>query len=132
MFAQPAKPWLINTNRFAATRYGYGTNVSPHNHSVPLAESQHHIVNTTNTRGALHDGVEDRLHVCGRAADDAEHLGCCGLVLQRFLKLLEQSNVLDSDDGLVGKSCYKLDLFVGKGENFLSLDQDHSEKGTLP
>ena len=56
--------------------------MSPQNHSVPLAESQHHIINPTNPGGALDDGVENRLHIRGRAADDAEHLGRCGLMLQ--------------------------------------------------
>ena len=56
--------------------------MSPRNHSVALAESQHHVINPTNPRGALDDGVEDRLHVRGRAADDAEHLGGRGLMLQ--------------------------------------------------
>ena len=58
--------------------------MSPRNHSVFLVESQHHIINPTNPGGALDDGVEDRLHVRGRAADDAEHLGGRGLMLQRL------------------------------------------------
>ena len=56
--------------------------MSPRNHSVPFAESQHHVINPTNPRRALDDGIEDRLHVRRRAADDAEHLGRCGLMLQ--------------------------------------------------
>ena len=71
---------VINTDLDAANRYG--TKMSPRNHDVPLAESQHHVINPTNPRGALDDGIEDRLHVRGRAADDAEHLGGCGLMLQ--------------------------------------------------
>ena len=50
--------------------------------TVALAKSQHHVINPTNPRGALDDGVEDRLHIRGRAADDAEHLGRRGLMLQ--------------------------------------------------
>ena len=80
MLAHPAKLWLINTDLDAAN--GYGTKMSPRNHSVSLAESQHHVIDPTNPRGALDDGVEDRLHVGGRAADDAEHLGRCRLMLQ--------------------------------------------------
>ena len=41
----------------------------------------------TNPRRALNDGVEHRLHVRGRAADDAEHLGGRCLVLQSFAQL---------------------------------------------
>ena len=56
--------------------------MSPRNHPVPFAESQHHVINPTNPGGALDDGVEDRLHVRRRAADDAEHLRRCRLMLQ--------------------------------------------------
>ena len=50
----------------------------------PVAESQHHVINPTNPGGALDDGIEHRLHVRRRAADDAEHLGRCRLMLQRL------------------------------------------------
>ena len=80
MLAHPAKPWLINTDLDAAHRYG--TKMGPRNHSVTFAESQHHIIDPTNPGRALDYGVEDRLHVRGRAADDAEHLGGCRLMLQ--------------------------------------------------
>ena len=72
--------------------------MSPRNQTVPLSESQHHVIDPTNPGCALDDRVEDRLHVRRRAADDAEHLRCCGLMLQglaqfcvaRFLQILEQ------------------------------------------
>ena len=63
---------------------GYGTKMSPRNHNVPLVESQHHVIDPTNPRGALDDGVKHRLHVRRRAADDAEHLGGRRLMLQRL------------------------------------------------
>ena len=84
--------------------------MSARNHFVALAESQNNVVNTANLSRALDDGVEHRLHVRGRAADDAEHLGRCGLMLQglaqfrvALLDLLEQPDVLDGDHGLSGK-----------------------------
>ena len=82
VLAHPAKSWFINTDLDAAN--GYGTKMSPRNHSVSLAESQHDVINPTNPRRALDDGIEHRLHVRGRTADDAEHLGGCGLMLQRL------------------------------------------------
>ena len=60
----------------------YGTKMSPQYHNVPLMESQYHVINPTNPGGTLDDGVEDRLHIRRRAADDAEHLGRCRLMLQ--------------------------------------------------
>ena len=90
--------------------------------NVSLAESQHHVINPTNPRGALDDGVEYRLNVRRRAADDAEHLGRCRLMLQRFaqfrialLDLLEQADILDGDHRLIGESFKQRDLFIVNG-----------------
>ena len=96
-----------------------------------LVESQHHVIDPTNSRGALDDGVEDRLHVGGRAADDAEHLGGCRLMLQRLAQFrvalaefLEQAHVFDGDDRLVGECFEKRDLFVGEGRTSVSADMN--------
>src|SRR5262245_2774808 len=70
VLAHPAILWLINTDLDAAHGNGYWTKMRPRNHCVSLAESQYHIVNSTNPRRALDNGVEDRLHVRRRAADD--------------------------------------------------------------
>ena len=76
----------------------------------PSMKSQHHVIDPANPRGALDDGVEHRLHVRRRAADDAEHLGRCRLMLQRLaqfcvalLDFFEQPHVLDGDHRLVGE-----------------------------
>ena len=49
--------------------------------------------------------VEHRLQIEGRAADDLEHVGGGGLLLQRFAQLVEQARILDGDDGLLRQSC---------------------------
>ncbi len=72
MLADPTVLWFIDTY-IGAARW-YRTEMAPHGHSVPLAESQHHVIDSTNLGRALNDGVEDRLYVGGRAADNAEHL----------------------------------------------------------
>src|SRR5262245_56492160 len=84
MLAQPAKLWCINGDLDAARRYR--SKMSPPNHSVVLAESQHHVINPTNPCGTLDDGIEHRLHIRRRAADDSEHLCRCRLMLQRLAK----------------------------------------------
>ena len=78
--------------------------------TVALAESQHHVIDPANPRRALDDGIEHRLHVRRRAADDAEHLGRRRLMLQRLaqfrvalLQFLEQPHVLDGDHRLGGE-----------------------------
>ena len=136
MLAHPAKLWLINTDLDAADRYG--TKMSPRNHNVSLAKSQHHVINPTNPRRALDDGVEHRLHVRRRAADDAEHLGRCGLMLQGFAQFcvalaefLEQPHVLDRDDGLISEGLEKLDLLFGERPHFRAPNPDRPDRGFL-
>src|SRR6185437_11934081 len=43
---------------------------------------------------ALGDGIEDRLHVGGRACDHLQDVGGGGLPLQRLLRFVEQPRVL--------------------------------------
>ena len=100
--------------------------MSPHNHIIPLVESQHHVINPTNPGGAFDDGIEHRLHVGRRAADDTKHLGRCRLVLQGLaqfcvtvLSSLNKPHVLDGDDGLVGEGLEQLDLFFRKRTDLL-------------
>src|ERR1051325_8359922 len=104
MLANPAKMQLINTDLHAASRYRYGTNMSPHCHGISFKKSQHHIIDPTNPRRAVDDRVEDRLHVRGRAADDTEPRGGRGLMLQgsahlcvALAELIEEPDIFDSD-----------------------------------
>ena len=81
--------------------------MSPRNHHVSFAESQQHVIDPANSGCALDNGIQHRLHVRRRAADDAEHLGCRRLMLQglaqfgvALLQFFEQPDVLDGDNGL--------------------------------
>ena len=47
--------------------------------------------------------VQHRLQIERRPADNLEHVGRGGLLLQRFAQLVEQPRILDGDDGLVGE-----------------------------
>src|SRR5262249_2564923 len=87
MLANTANLWFINIDLFAANGHWDRTNMSPRNEIVPLAESQLHVIDPTNPCRALNDGVKHRLHVRRRAANDAEYLGCCRLVLQGLPQL---------------------------------------------
>ena len=50
----------------------------------------------------------------GRSADNLEHVGGGGLLLQRFAQFAEQPHILDGDDGLGGKVFDQLDLLFGE------------------
>src|SRR5262249_37260022 len=69
-----------------------------------------------------------RLQFTRRTADDLQHLGGCGLLLQRLAQLVEQAGVLDGDDGLVGEALEQLDLLVGERLNSLAIDGDRVEQ----
>ena len=97
----------------------------------PCVESQHHIIDPANLCRALDDGIEHRLHVRRRAADDAEHLGRCRLMLQRLaqlcvalLQFFKQSHVFNRYHGLVSEGLEKSDLLLGKGVNLQATNQN--------
>src|SRR5688572_6308498 len=108
LLAQPARYRLVDT--YLDTSRSYRTKMSPQNHSIAFAESQHHVINSTNLSSARHNRIEHRLHISRRAADDAEHFGSRCLMLQglaqfrvALLDLLKQPDVFDGDGRLVSK-----------------------------
>src|SRR5262249_10794010 len=136
MVAHPAKMWPVNT--WLDERNSYGTKMSPRNQSVPLPESKHHVINAANPCGALNNGVEDRLHIGGRTADDAQHLGCCRLMLQglaqfcvALLDLFEQPHVLDGNHGLVGEGLEKRDMFLREGTDLRAANRNSADRDIL-
>src|SRR5262245_45956457 len=109
MLPQPEILWLINADLDPSDRHG--TKMSTRNHHGPLVESQHYVIDPTNLCRTLHDGIQDRLHVRGRATDDAEHLGGCRLMFSGFTQrcvafreFFEEAHVLDGDNRLRGES----------------------------
>ncbi len=71
---------------------------------------------------SLGDGVENRLQVECRTADDLQQVRSRGLLPQRLLQvaragldLVEQPRILDRDHGLVGEGLHQFDLAIGKG-----------------
>ena len=82
--------------------------------NIAFHEPDDDVVRSAEARGALSDRVEHRLGVGGRAADDAQNLRCRRLLLERFLRLVEQPHVLDRDHRLGGERFEELDLFIGE------------------
>src|SRR5262245_1915200 len=75
----------------------------------------------------LHERIEHRLQIEGRAADDLEHVSGHRLLLQSFgqisvpcLHFLKQPRVLDRDDSLAGERLKKLDLSRRKASDLRS------------
>ena len=136
MLAHPAKLWLINTDLDAANRYR--TKMSPRNHHVSLAESQHHVIDPANPCCALDDGIEHRLHVRRRAADDAEHLGRCRLMLQGLAQFcIALLNSLNSRTFSIAMTAWSAKVFrraiclSEKGRTSMPTNHDHADGNTL-
>ena len=72
------------------------------------------------------------LQIEGRAADDLEHVGGGGLLLQQFAQLVEQAGILDGDDGLVGEILDQLDLLVSEWADLLAVDGDSADQLVSP
>ena len=89
-------------------------------HAVFLARDRP-LVGLAKPRRGLDQRLQHGREVERRAADDLEHVGGRGLLLQgfaefagAFLLRLEQPHVLDRDGRLVGEGGGKLDLLVGE------------------
>ena len=74
-----------------------------HDRARPSRRVMARHVRLAQPRRRLDQRIEHRLQIEGRAADDLEHVGGGGLLLQRFAQLVEQPRVLDGDDGLGGE-----------------------------
>jgi hypothetical protein len=86
----------------------------------------------------LQHGLEHRLELAGRSADDLEHLGGRGLLLQRLgelagarLDLVEQPHVLDRDHRLVGEGGDQVDLLLRERLDPGAGQEQHADRGSL-
>ena len=88
--------------------------------------------------GAGDDRVEHRLDVQRRAhrptdlAQRRQLLDRLGQLARPRLQLLEEADVLDGDDGLVGESLQQLDLVVGERPGLGARHLDDADGSTLP
>src|SRR5262249_16358044 len=75
--------------------------------------------------------IEHRLQVKSGAADNLEHVGGRGLLLQRLAQLVEQARVLDRDRRLISEGLEQRDLLVGKRINFGTAKLNCSDRQPL-
>ncbi len=97
--------------------------------NVAVAGGDQTIVSTAQAGSSLTEGVEHRLQIKGRAADDLEHIAGRGLVFERFFEVAgalaqfaEQPRVLDRNYCLCGEILQQCDLFVGKRPHRMAVD----------
>ena len=70
------------------------------------------MVSLAKSSRRLKQRVEHRLQIESRAANDLEHVGGRGLLLERFAQFAQQPRILNGDDGLIRKSFDELNLPV--------------------
>ena len=92
------------------------------------------LVGAAEARHRLHQRVENRLEIDGRAADDLEYVGGGGLLLQRLrevarlrLHLLKQTDIADGDHRLIGKSLQQGNLLFAERIHFSATEQNRSD-----
>ena len=99
--------------------------------AVAEQEERAHIGATEPFR-ARDDCPEHRLEIECRLADDPQHITGRGLTIERVFRLVEEADVLDSDDRLIGKGLDELDLAVGERAHLVPSERDHAKKDALP
>ena len=77
-------------------------------------------------------GVEHRLRVGDRAADDAQDLGGRRLALERLLGLVEQARVLDRDHRLVGERLEQRVLALAQALDLLAEHGQRADAAAFP
>ncbi len=100
---------------------------------IAIALEQPGVVGFAKPRCGFDEGIEHDLQIEGRAADHLQHVSGRGLLLQRLpqvvgarLDLIEQPDVLDGNDRLVGKRGDQLDLLLAERLGLGFGDKDHA------
>src|SRR5262249_55095442 len=85
-------------------------------------------VSATQPRCRFDQRIEHGLQIEGRSADNFEHVGGRGLLLQRLAQLIEQARILDGDDGLGREVGDQLDLLIAERSDLLAINDDGADK----
>src|SRR5262245_25266709 len=88
-------------------------------------------IRLTKAGGGFDQRIENRLQIECRAADDLEHVGGGGLLLQRLAQLVQQPGILDGYNGLRSEILDQRNLLVGEGLHLLPVDDDCTDQLVL-
>src|SRR3974390_650089 len=90
--------------------------------TIAIAQPHCTVTRSTEPRRIREHSVEHLLQLAGRACDSLQYFRRRGLLLERFTQRVEQSRVLNGDDGLRGKVLDQFDLLVGKWTDLLAVN----------
>src|SRR5262245_28594829 len=91
-----------------------------------LARERAHVGAAEPSR-RFQERLQDRLQIEGRAADDFEHIGGGGLLLEGFAEFAEQPGVLDGNDSLAREISDKFYLLLCEGADLKAVNADDAD-----
>src|SRR5690348_13753609 len=94
-------------------------------------EVDHHGLAREQPLAAFEDLVENRLRVGDRAADCRQHFTRRALLVERFLRLVEEADVLQRDRRLVAERLQQRALALVERTHFAPTEQDRAERLSL-
>src|SRR5262249_58960280 len=100
--------------------------------SISVAKQEISKFSLADTGRVLQHCLENRLQFTRRTADDLEHVGSGGLLLQGLAHLAEQARGLDGDRGLVCEALDQLYLPVGELADLLAADNKSARQLAVP
>src|SRR5450631_4231176 len=105
---------------------------------VTLAPPDDASIRLTQCNRRPNESRKHGLQIESRAADDLEHVGGGGLLLQRFgqitsarLHLIKQACVLNRDHSLVCESRHELDLLLSKWVHLIAGEHKNADRRPL-
>src|SRR5262249_21380846 len=99
-------------------------------HATLLTIDRSHVRIAQSDR-RLDERIKHSLKIEGRAADDLEHVGGGGLLLERFAKLVEQARILDGNHRLIGEGRDKIDLLLSERVNCRPRQEHGADRSSL-
>src|SRR6516225_11421349 len=101
-----------------------GTCRADHAKNIALDAPEVDTGGIEHSRGCLGNRIERTLTVLWCAGDDTENVSRRGLTVEAFAQFIQQSRVLDGDDGLSGEALDQLDLLIRERPYLLAIDSD--------
>jgi hypothetical protein len=86
------------------------------------------LVGIAKPSSRFNERLQHSLQIKRRSTYDLEHVGSGGLLLQGFTKLIEETRVFDSNNGLCCEVFYQLDLPMRKRPHLLAVDNEGADQ----
>src|SRR5215813_9813108 len=117
--------WILSNERFKFWRCIISNNTTQH---LAIEAEDKSPIGSTKPYRTFGNGFEDRLQIERRPTDDLKHIGGGSLLLKGFTQLVEESRVLDGDDGLRGKVLHQFNLLFREPPHLLAINHNAADQ----